>query len=103
MTIALARMTPAKALLIRAALIIFLLFIAFPFLFVKVPGTGLDPSWNIAIHLALKYDLVFGKDFVFTYGPLGFLCTRLPIAVPAAVYVLFDIFFLFNFLYILYK
>jgi hypothetical protein len=51
--------------------------------------------------LALKFDLIFGKDFVFTYGPLGILYTRLPISVPKIVYLLFDLFFIFNLAFIL--
>ena len=87
--------------ILRYLLLILFTFLAFPFVFYKQPETGLDPSWNIAIHLAIKYDLIFGKDFVFTYGPLGFLCTRLPIAIPKIVYLLFDFFFLFNLLFVL--
>jgi hypothetical protein len=34
---------------------------------------GLDPSWQIALHLAADRGLRHGVDFVFTYGPLGFL------------------------------
>ena len=93
---------PTKTLLRYFLLALFLL-VAFPFVFYKQPESGLDPSWNIALHLAIKYDLIFGKDFVFTYGPLGFLCTRLPIAVPKIVYILFDLFFLFNFLFVLHE
>jgi hypothetical protein len=55
---------------------------------------GLDSSWSIAIHLAYKYNLVFGEDFVFTYGPLGILHTRLPISINFFVYLLFDLYFL---------
>ena len=38
--------------------------------------TGLDPSWQIALHLAARNDMQAGKDIVFTYGPLGFLVVR---------------------------
>ena len=85
----------------RYLLLLFFTFLAFPLVFYREPQTNLDPSWKIAIHLATKFDLVFGKDFVFTYGPLGILYTRLPIAVPKIVYLLFDAFFLFNLLFIL--
>ena len=34
---------------------------------------GLDPSWQMALHQAVSRGLVFGRDFVFTYGPLGFV------------------------------
>lgn len=36
-------------------------------------GTSLDPSWQYAISQAANNNLVFGKDIVFTYGPLGYL------------------------------
>jgi hypothetical protein len=37
------------------------------------PGPGLDASWNAGLAMALKDGLQFGKDVVFSYGPLGFL------------------------------
>lgn len=36
---------------------------------------GLDPSWCIALKVAIEDKLLFGQDFLFTYGPLGFLNT----------------------------
>jgi hypothetical protein len=35
---------------------------------------GLDFSWVIALHLAALQQLQWGRDILFTYGPLGFLC-----------------------------
>ena len=52
----------------------------------------MDASYNLGINLAWKYHLIFGKDFVFTFGPLGFLNYRLPVAVSGWVYVLADIY-----------
>jgi hypothetical protein len=40
---------------------------------------GLDPSWAVGISLAVARGLVFGRQVVFTYGPLGM------VAVPQAV------------------
>jgi hypothetical protein len=40
---------------------------------VSAPAPGLDTSWQAAISVAAQRDLQFGKDVVFTYGPLGFL------------------------------
>ncbi|MEA2404112.1 MAG: hypothetical protein QOE08_759, partial [Thermoleophilaceae bacterium] len=40
------------------------------------PHPGLDQSWVGALHMAAHSDLAWGRDLVFTYGPLGFL--RLP-------------------------
>jgi hypothetical protein len=37
------------------------------------PAPGLDPSWNAGLYLAADHGLVFGRDVLFTYGPLGFL------------------------------
>lgn len=37
------------------------------------PHAGLDNSWKIGLNLALIKKLQFGKDIVFTFGPLGFL------------------------------
>lgn len=34
---------------------------------------GLDPAWIIALHKARMQGLTFGKDIVFTSGPLGFI------------------------------
>jgi hypothetical protein len=38
-----------------------------------LPRSGPDPSWQAGLYLALEGGLQFGRDFVFTYGPLGFL------------------------------
>ena len=38
---------------------------------------GRDPHWKLTLYYALEKGLVFGKDIAFTYGPLGFLETRL--------------------------
>ena len=34
---------------------------------------GLDTSWNAALSMAAHSDLGWGRELVFTYGPLGFL------------------------------
>jgi hypothetical protein len=36
---------------------------------------GLDPSWCIALKVAIEDKFRFGQNFLFTYGPLGFLNT----------------------------
>ena len=38
-----------------------------------VPSTGSDPSWMASLYMAHGEGLRFGRDIVFTYGPLGFL------------------------------
>ena len=45
-------------------------------------GAGLDSSWAIAVSLAANRRLAFGRSFLFSYGPLGFLATP-GFAVPA--------------------
>jgi len=57
-------------------ILFFFVLLLVPPSFYHQPGEGIDSSWNIALHLAYKYHLVFGKDFVFTYGPLGILTTE---------------------------
>lgn len=75
-------------------LLAFCIFLLLPVDFYYKPSKGLDPSYQIANHLAHQFHLVYGKDFVFTYGPLGILYSRLPIGVPLVVYLLFDLYLL---------
>jgi hypothetical protein len=41
----------------------------------RVIGTGLDPSWRYALHRAALEGMTFGRDIVFSYGPMGYLTT----------------------------
>ena len=41
-------------------------------------ATGLDESWRFAIAFAAARGLQFGRDIVFTYGPLGYVTTGAP-------------------------
>ena len=68
------------------------LLITFPPVFFSEPDCNLDQSWRLAINIALKNNLIFGKDFVFTYGPLGFLSTRETYGLTAFHYLIFDLF-----------
>lgn len=79
------------------------LFLLFPVTFYKIPSPGLDSSYVIAIHLAFKYHLTFGKDLVFTFGPLAILNDRYPIGVTRWVYLLFDIYFFVTLFFLLKK
>ena len=36
------------------------------------PGAGLDPSWVLGLHLGYERGFQWGRDLVWTYGPLGF-------------------------------
>ncbi|MGF7210515.1 hypothetical protein GGE65_005122 [Skermanella aerolata] len=37
-----------------------------------MPSAGLDPSWVFVLHHAFAEGWQWGKDIVFTFGPLGF-------------------------------
>jgi hypothetical protein len=41
------------------------------------PGVGLDASWNAGLAMGIHDGLHWGKELVWTYGPLGFLQTQL--------------------------
>jgi hypothetical protein len=49
---------------------------------------GIDPSWQAALHMAAGRGLAFGRDLVFTYGPLGFLAAPTPWSFPTAMLAL---------------
>ncbi len=36
-----------------------------------MPSEGLDPSWQYELNQALAQGLIFGRDLIFTFGPLG--------------------------------
>jgi hypothetical protein len=51
------------------------------------PGPGLDASWTFGINMGHFQRMVFGRDIIFTYGPLGYLITpTFPEAEPWAVF-----------------
>jgi hypothetical protein len=60
----------------------------FPTALVTRPAEGIDPSWAIGVHLAIQNDFVFGQEIVYTYGPLGYIATRLPIGVTKSQYLI---------------
>ncbi|NBA85053.1 hypothetical protein GVN16_04740 [Emticicia sp. CRIBPO] len=63
---------------------------------------GIDPSWWVSLVMAVNEGYVFGKDFIFNYGPLGYLNTlALPESVSPWFSFLFQLFVLFNFLFII--
>ncbi|MFN8150159.1 MAG: hypothetical protein U0R24_03390 [Solirubrobacterales bacterium] len=43
------------------------------FVTIAHPGTGLDQGWIAGMYMGIEHGIRFGPDFVFTYGPLGFL------------------------------
>ena len=71
------------------------------FTFVK-PGIGIDPSWIISLNYAFHENFIFGKDFIFTYGPLGFLTFGLPMYTSKLLIILFYLFIVLNGVYFIY-
>ena len=59
--------------------------------FPTVPlGIDLDSSWSAVLVYAHQHGLQFGKDIVFTYGPLGFLTVPYYAGQGVAVRMLVD-------------
>jgi hypothetical protein len=52
--------------------LLWLSIVAFP----RFASNELDPSWSMVLSYALNRNLQFGKDIIFTYGPLGYLMGR---------------------------
>jgi hypothetical protein len=65
---------PGTTLRYSIALITGLLLFLLQIQFSKVPsGSGLDTSWQEVLNWGILHGAQWGKDLVFTYGPLGFL------------------------------
>lgn len=77
------------------------LFIMLPHNLVLDSHQGLDNSWNISISLALQKGMIFGKDYIFTYGPLGALAVRKSLFYSKWVILVFDLFILGTTLFML--
>jgi hypothetical protein len=65
--------------------------------------TSIDASWMLALSNAWSQQLVWGKDIIFTYGPLSFLSTRVLINNSVWALFVFDVYFACSFVYIIYK
>lgn len=63
---------------------------------------SLDPSWVLTLNYANLKDLVWGEDFVFTYGPLSYLTTRVGWGQNRLDFLFFDLFIFLNFLGVFY-
>ncbi|HMI08405.1 MAG TPA: hypothetical protein VK528_12715 [Flavobacterium sp.] len=62
------------------------------------PGWAtIDHSWILAMNYAKIHGLTWGTDFVFTYGPLAPLCTRLSLGENGLAFLLFDLFMFANY------
>lgn len=63
---------PAR-LSLPAEVLLWLFLFAAMFRFPSYPVLELDPSWRMALGWFFLQDFQWGRDIVFTYGPLGFL------------------------------
>jgi len=63
------RASGRRILIVVLTLILALLLVQFP----TPPARGLDPSWSMSLLYFHQRGLEFGRDVIFTYGPLGFL------------------------------
>jgi hypothetical protein len=65
-------------------------------------GIGDAASWHQALAIALQQKMFFGDDVIFRYGPLAFLQNGfLPEQVHVIGQLLFDLYILFNLLYVI--
>ena len=63
---------------------------------------SLDVSWVVTQSFANFNNLIWGKEFVFTYGPLSTLGLRVPWGESLINFLLFDLFFLVNIFSVVY-
>lgn len=85
---------------------LFLVFFSLVYFSLTIPagyaGSDIDASWHEALVMAIEKNFVFGRDFIFNYGPLGYLNTGLlPKTVSHFLLVAVEIFTLFNYLIII--
>lgn len=62
------------------ALILLVAFATLPGAYRPLGPPGIDPGWQWAVNHANEAGLEFGRDVVFTYGPLAFLMVPLDVA-----------------------
>jgi hypothetical protein len=85
---------------------LFLVFFSLVYFSLTIPagyaGSDIDASWHEALVMAIEKNFVFGRDFIFNYGPLGYLNTGLiPKTVSHLLLVAVELFTLFNYLIII--
>ena len=71
---------------------IFCLYLVVPSFTYVIFDVGLDLSANLAVNMALIKHFVFGRDIIFTYGPLSFLDTGVTSRIFKPYIILFIIF-----------
>lgn len=90
-------------LLILLAVFLSLHMLVVPFLVVPELVTtgpswlGVDDSWAVTLNYALAKNWTWGKDIVYTYGPLGFLATRVGMGISKWIMLGFDLLMVVNF------
>jgi len=87
---------------INIAFSLLCLLLLMPSLFYTTPGHGLDPSWVIAMHWTVEKEMIFGQDFIFTFGPLGTLSTRLPFGIKTWQILIYDLYIFGNIFILVY-
>lgn len=60
-------------------------------LYLPWSGLPVDPNWQLVLHHALSQGWIFGRDIVFTHGPLGFLEERAPVGGARGAYLVSDL------------
>jgi hypothetical protein len=85
---------------------LFLLFFALLYFSMATPvtyaGRGIDAAWCESLIMAINQKMTFGRDFIFNYGPLGYLNFRLlPKEISPLFIILIDIFSILNVLFII--
>jgi hypothetical protein len=85
----------------HAALVLPVVVLLLPTVAMRSFASGLDPSVYVSLTLAVEQGLVFGRDVVFTFGPLGFLLYRIPPRGLEWMLPVSDLLLLTNVLYLL--
>lgn len=65
---------------IGVALIILMTFVTLRGVYLPMGPPGIDPGWQWAVNQAGEAGHVFGRDIVFTYGPLAFLMVPMDVS-----------------------
>ncbi|MFN3850274.1 MAG: hypothetical protein ACK4NY_12640 [Spirosomataceae bacterium] len=81
-----------------------LLIIMFPYYrLITPPEAGIDNSWRMALEMAKAKGLIWGKDIIYTYGPLGTWLQRYDITTSRFELMLTDMFTFVNVGILLYR
>jgi hypothetical protein len=70
-----------------------------PLQFQLTPDSSVDGNWKTGLNYAVKTSQVFGKDYIFSYGPLAFLTTRNGMYVNPVLFLAGDLLLLCGFYY----